>query len=144
MIDRITGLPDVPVAQIMLKDGTAILVDIEDAHELRRYHWCKKINSHWSKHQHALILYTYIVRSVRIPETGKQRFVPMHRQIMGAQEGQMVVLLDGDFYNHRRGNLFMGTPAETRAALVGRHRAERIRRFTDKLQKMRVITGGNE
>jgi hypothetical protein len=75
---------------IPLTRGKFALVDDADYPTLSQYRWLYHSSG-------------YAVRAEYV--NGKRRFIPMHREIMGAQRGQIVDHIDTDRLNNTRSNL---------------------------------------
>lgn len=92
------GRPRKPM-EIPLSQGKVALVDIEDYKELSKYKW------HAEKRGSTF----YATRSIRVPESGKQKPVNMHREILNAPQNTVVDHINGNGLDNRRKNIRLCT-----------------------------------
>jgi hypothetical protein len=79
------------VAEIIISDGTSVIVDAED------YDWL--INWKWSAHGEG-----YAMRGEHIGNR-KYKYFTMHREIIGAKKGDIVDHVNGNKLDNRKENL---------------------------------------
>jgi hypothetical protein len=84
------------MAEIKLSNGIAVLLDDEDFERLHKYKWYQTKNG-------------YIMRHETWPKTGT---VYMHREILGAQKGELIDHANHIKYDNRRVNLRFATPSQ--------------------------------
>lgn len=87
--------------KIPLTQGEFAMVDDEDFEEINSHKWCVLRRSHT----------TYAMRGITIG-VGKRKTILMHREILGAKNGELCDHKDGDGLNNTRENLRICTCLE--------------------------------
>lgn len=90
--------------QIPLTQGQFALVDDHDYEQLNKFNWY----ADWDAKVRGGSF--YVARGVKVD--GKRKTIYMHREIVGAQKGQMVDHINGNTLDNRRSNLRLATNAE--------------------------------